>query len=1131
MKRFATVLACLLVLSMVGSTMPLIMGSEGGVASVEASASELTSLSYDGADYTMVADGVSMTYHAMTDADVASFQDVLGTAVPGTDYNVFVDDRGTGLAPPTDEQWASLRSTGVVATSVNTLTATYASSLDLSASPYFPKVGDQLSQGSCAAWAMTYYAYGYMEAADNGWSQASAGLASQLLSPAFTYNRISDYDMGSSLAGNGYIIRDWGVATMATMPYNVRDCIGWGSDAALREAAAHRAASVSLLTDRSVDSVKALLTAGKPVTFAIDALQYNAAFKDNTGMKIISASEYNGSASLNHAQCVVGWDDSVTEDGEVGAFKIVNSWGSGFGNGGYYWITYAAFAEMVTNFVPAYINDLVDYIPTAGAVVEFSPAPGRDTTITVLLQSDLTGATVKTKKYYYRTVYYNGAVPKFPSLLYLDITELANYANSTNCRYSLSFSGGVSLGSVSAYRIERYEGGYVPGSATQISPPAANMPKTTSGAVPISFKPYVKMSANDALETSGVTYSGTGVAKWVPVTHRSSSGGDAMQSGMVADGLTSSLLTYVSGPSIVTFKWMVASSSTADVLSVSLDGIAQQSISGTTGWAQVSVSVPSGTHVVNWTYAKSASPHGAEDAGYIDSLTLTAAAVPDTSAPTSSAALAGTKGTDPWYVGTVTATISAADSGSGVSSTKYRLDGGSWTTYSSPVSITADGTHSIEYYSQDVSGNVEAVKSVQFKKDSTAPTVTHSVSGYTVTLSANDAISGVRSVEYRIGTAAWTAYTSPFVATVDGVQVIVEFRATDVAGNSAPSTSISVGTVDSAAPVSSATMSATSGTNGWIIGPATVLITAADEGTGVSETYFSLDGSAWTLYAGPITVSADGAHMISYYSVDRSGNIEAAKSISMKKDAAAPESIITISGSTVTLSSVDVTSGVLTIYYRIDGGSWTIYTGPFNAGVDGVQHLIDYYAKDMAGNTEAVDQATQYVATGVTPVAPSAPTSLRVSTVVGGIKLYWTAPTNIGSAPLLGYKVYRALGTGTPVLLGTTATAEYVDSTMVANTQYRYTVSAYSSAGESSKLGPLIIKLSKIKTAPASAPLSLGGQELSSIDTAGLLMVEDAPDTGSAEGQAMATIAWIMGLPLAGIALMGVWLVSRHGLR
>ena len=52
-----------------------------------------------------------------------------------------------------------------------------------------------------------------------------------------------------------------------------------------------------------------------------------------------------------HGMCMVGYDDTVWADvngndqidtGEMGAFKIVNSWGEGYGNGGFMWLAYDA---------------------------------------------------------------------------------------------------------------------------------------------------------------------------------------------------------------------------------------------------------------------------------------------------------------------------------------------------------------------------------------------------------------------------------------------------------------------------------------------------------------------------------------------------------------------------------------------------------------------------------------------------------------------------------------------------------------------------------------------------------------------------------------------------------------------
>ncbi|HEY5975730.1 MAG TPA: LamG-like jellyroll fold domain-containing protein, partial [Geobacteraceae bacterium] len=94
---------------------------------------------------------------------------------------------------------------------------------------------------------------------------------------------------------------------------------------------------------------------------------------------------------------------------------------------------------------------------------------------------------------------------------------------------------------------------------------------------------------------------------------------------------------------------------------------------------------------------------------------VTALAAIDTTQPTTSATLMGTKGSDGWYTTSVTVTLAAADGagGSGVAKTEYSLDNVTWQTYSTPVVLDKDGSQYIYFRSTDQAGNVEAPSKFQ----------------------------------------------------------------------------------------------------------------------------------------------------------------------------------------------------------------------------------------------------------------------------------------------------------------------------------------------------------------------------------------------------------------------------------
>jgi hypothetical protein len=85
----------------------------------------------------------------------------------------------------------------------------------------------------------------------------------------------------------------------------------------------------------------------------------------------------------------------------------------------------------------------------------------------------------------------------------------------------------------------------------------------------------------------------------------------------------------------------------------------------------------------------------------------------DTIAPVTTASLSGTLNSG-IYVSAVTVKLSASDSGSGVASSFYQVDGGAVTAYAGAFAVSAPGSHTLHYYSKDVADNVESSHAATF---------------------------------------------------------------------------------------------------------------------------------------------------------------------------------------------------------------------------------------------------------------------------------------------------------------------------------------------------------------------------------------------------------------------------------
>jgi len=240
-------------------------------------------------------------------------------------------------------------------------------------------------------------------------------------------------------------------------------------------------------------------------------------------------------------------------------------------------------------------------------------------------------------------------------------------------------------------------------------------------------------------------------------------------------------------------------------------------------------------------------------------------------------------------------------------------------------------------------------------------------SDITITLNATDDISGVNTTHYRINNGAWITYSGPFMVTDDGAYGI-DFYSDDHEGNG-EIPRFAAFKKDQTPPVTTMTVDppAPNGENGWYVSAVTVTLSATDACSGIGSTWYKIDSSPWQLYTVPFIVESDGQHSILYFSFDRAGNTEEAQPVELRIDTTPPatkhefhgligEDGWFVTNVTIILSADDVLSGVNYTMYKLDDGTWVVYTGPVIVSENG-NHTLYYYSVDLAGVTESTNEA------------------------------------------------------------------------------------------------------------------------------------------------------------------------------
>jgi len=226
-----------------------------------------------------------------------------------------------------------------------------------------PPVGDQADQGSCVAWSMCYYHRSQLEYRERRWDLSDPH---HQFSPAFSYNQVNGgVDLGSEFSSNAWLACEQGSASMADCPYDPYDFTSWPSESAYSHAIPYRAGTWGWMSVRDtieLGYLKQLLCNGSTVVLGITCWEniLNIHLFNNT----YCVADRYGRELSGHGVAVVGYDDTLPTHDGLGAFRIVNSWGTGWGAAGYFWMSYQAVMDASLSMRYAcFLTDMVGYAP------------------------------------------------------------------------------------------------------------------------------------------------------------------------------------------------------------------------------------------------------------------------------------------------------------------------------------------------------------------------------------------------------------------------------------------------------------------------------------------------------------------------------------------------------------------------------------------------------------------------------------------------------------------------------------------------------------------------------------------------------------------------------------------------
>ncbi|MEE0858161.1 MAG: starch-binding protein [Acutalibacteraceae bacterium] len=241
-------------------------------------------------------------------------------------------------------------------------------SVDNSESEFFPEIDSQGGLGSCTSWAQVYYQFTYTMNKDMNRTTTPENT----FSPQWTYNLVAGTTgMPGAYFDTYTLMRRQGNVMLSQVPYD-QNCSTlspdeeiWKTSIRYRlkdyqhfDSVGEDESKITSADDSDLEAIKTSLSNGDVLAYSTYVNSWNCT-NIKTNSKAPENANYAGEyivTSLTgskgaHRMTLVGYNDNIwtdingnntVDDGEMGAFKIANSWGDGYGNQGFMWVAYDA---------------------------------------------------------------------------------------------------------------------------------------------------------------------------------------------------------------------------------------------------------------------------------------------------------------------------------------------------------------------------------------------------------------------------------------------------------------------------------------------------------------------------------------------------------------------------------------------------------------------------------------------------------------------------------------------------------------------------------------------------------------------------------------------------------------------